>query len=256
MAEAIAVAVLGIIGKPLIAQLVPVLKAPFSHKQEEKLRQVYEALSKHSALDFMLHPDHPGEEHENQWEYLDLYRGKKDDCFDLTFELGDWGKKARIMMVLLWIIVRALAGHEQELRPDRVVKGAISMNLERPSAIVHYKAAVKKLLRLFKTEFPPDLAMLIDVESVQNFDKHLLLGQFNTVITMGRKEEYTVRHKPSLILRRTKGTVIVPIDQETMRLIEWARNRLYMGNEVQRDAEIRHDVCWNAFISRECFDGV
>lgn len=256
MAEAIVGIVVGVVGKPifdnLFQQLLSVVKSPFSDEKKEKLMVVFTALSNHDALDFMLDPDYPtGENDKKQWDHLDHYRGRKDDLLDKAGDLGEVGKKARIMMVLLWIIVQALAGHEHELRPDRVVKGAISMNLDPPSTIVKHKAIVKKLLKLFKTNFPPDLAGMIDVDAVQNFDRDQLLGQFNTIIT-GRKEAYSVCHKPSLILRRTTGTVIAPIDQETMRLIAWARGKLHMGNEVQRDAEIRHDVCWNVFISREC----
>jgi hypothetical protein len=171
MELAIVAAVVGVIAKPVINKLLPRIKTPFSLKHKKKLMEVYEALSKHRPLDFMLYPSYLGNNHEYQWVELDKYEGVKGNCLDLTPFLSDDGRKARIMMILLWIIVWALAGTEQS---DRVVKGAICTGLKCSSTIVCYNSTVKKLMRLFKTDFLLDLATWIDAEAVPNFDGVIL----------------------------------------------------------------------------------
>ena len=248
--EAIVVSLLGAISKPLIEQLLPKL---FSGKNEEQLNRVYLALSKHKALDFMLHPNYPGDDHDKQWEELDYYYGRTKDYFGRTFHLGTDGRKARIMMLLLWIIVQALDGHKIATELDAVVMSAISANLADPPMHVHHKAIVKKLVKAFKKKIPRDLAVWIDVPSVLNFDRRVLIEQFRDAITINARE-YSVYNDPSVILHGTRF-VIAPTDKETMRVIAWAR-KLHMGNEVKRNEDIKRNLIWNVFLSRECIYAV
>ncbi|KAA1477272.1 hypothetical protein DENSPDRAFT_884956 [Dentipellis sp. KUC8613] len=223
------------------------------HIQHRGRRErVYRALASHNALTFMGSPSgiYP------PWESLDYYRSNhfqaRTDPFLKAASYGMTGTKAKIMMLFLWIIVRALPDRD-ESRVRSLVSDVISKGLgEGESDVGEYKDVVRELVACFCRPLPQKIeAVLTDPTMALHagLDLPSLLDMFRQAFPDVRKLEYDISESPSALLHRQEGVrVLVPLNPHTQRVLAWSMKKLSMGHRVTCLENLRDDVCWNVYI--------
>ncbi|TFY57537.1 hypothetical protein EVG20_g8506 [Dentipellis fragilis] len=220
-------------------------------QHRDRRGRIYHALAKHVALTFMESPSgiYP------PWESLDYYRSNhfqaRADPFLKAAAYGMTGTKAKIMMLFLWIIVRALPERD-ESRVRSIVSDVVSKGLGDDESIGEYKDVVRELVACFCRPLPQKIeAVLADPTMAlhADLDHTSLLNMFRQAFPGVRKLEYDISESPSVLLYRQEGVrVLVPLNPHTQRVLAWSMKKLSMGHRVTCREDLRDDVCWNVYI--------
>ncbi|KAJ7239022.1 hypothetical protein B0H12DRAFT_85226 [Mycena haematopus] len=222
---------------------------------------VYRALSLHPALDQMRPPT--GMLADVDW-YTELRstftsgifrRLGQNEHFKKMALLGDTGTRARIMLLLLWIV-----GHR--LREDAVGKllstafgDAIrqdgNQDLEEEVAqLASVKDVLISLRKMIKSKLPlpPDRNPFQGRDySPVDEDKALPRSElWGYALPEDLRYEYDVRLNPALLLRPLPVKTIIPQTKLTVLVIQWASCNFGLGKKVYSAEDIDPEAFWNA----------
>ncbi|KAF5387542.1 hypothetical protein D9757_006541 [Collybiopsis confluens] len=235
-----------------------------AEKEKTKAAQllVYRAFSLHPALDHMQPPT--GILADVDW-YTELRsvsstifrRLGQNEHFQRMALLGDIGTRARIMVLLLWIIGHRLSedalakllstAFADALRRD------LSTSLDLQSELLQLDSVTKVLVslrKMIKTKLPlpadrnpfqgPDY-------DVKDEDKPLPRSSlWGYELPQEQQYEYDVRRNPVLLLRPLPDKVIIPQTKLTILVIQWAACNFGLGKKVYSASEIDPQAFWNA----------
>ncbi|KAK0220580.1 hypothetical protein IW262DRAFT_1036228 [Armillaria fumosa] len=237
-----------------------------AQKEKRKTAQllVYRALSLHPALDNMKPPT--GMLADVDW-YHELRKPSfiagifrklgQNEHFKTTALLGETGTRARIMMLLLWIIGHRLSEDEvgrllshtlgDAFRATNSLSVISATELMQLESIKPVMVSLRKMIKT-KLPLPPDRNPFLGEDySPADEDKALPRAElWGYELPEELRYEYDVRRNPSLLLRPLPGSVIIPQTKLTLLLIRWASSNFGLGKKIYSAEEIDSEAFWNA----------
>ncbi|KIK58203.1 hypothetical protein GYMLUDRAFT_45415 [Collybiopsis luxurians FD-317 M1] len=234
-----------------------------AEKERTKAAQllVYRAFSLHPALDYMRPPT--GVLADVDW-YTELRstftsgifrKLGQNEHFKRMALLGDIGTRARIMVLLLWIIGHRLS--EDSLAKllstsfGDAIKRSGTTDLETElSQLDSVNKVLVSLRKMIKTKLPlpadrnPFLGRDYNVGDEDKPLPHSSLWGYE--LPEEQRYEYDVRRNPVLLLRPLYGKVIIPQTKLTMLVIQWAACNFGLGKKVYSASDIDSEAFWNA----------
>ncbi|KAE9407544.1 hypothetical protein BT96DRAFT_986537 [Gymnopus androsaceus JB14] len=234
-----------------------------AEKEKAKAAQmlVYRSLSLHPALDRM-HPP-TGMLADVDW-YTELRfsftsgifrKLGQNEHFRRMALLGDTGTRARIMMLLLWIIGHRLAEDSVAKLLSTAMGDAIRRdgNLDLEAELVSLdsvKRVLTSLQKMIKTKIPlPPDRNPFQGRDYNITDEDLALPRselWGYELPEEQQYEYNIRRNPVLLLRPLSGKIIIPETKLTMLIIQWAACNFGLGKKVYSAQDIDHEAFWNA----------
>ncbi|PBK64091.1 hypothetical protein ARMSODRAFT_1023496 [Armillaria solidipes] len=237
-----------------------------AQKEKRKTAQllVYRALSLHPALDNMKPPT--GMLADVDW-YHELRKPTfvagifrklgQNEHFKTTALLGETGTRARIMMLLLWIIGHRLSEDEvgrllshtlgDAFRVTNDLSVTLATELMQLDSVKPVMMSLRKMIKT-KLPLPPDRNPFLGADyNPADEDKALPRAElWGYELPEELRYEYDVRRNPSLLLRPLPGSVIIPQTKLTLLLIRWASSNFGLGKKVYSAEEIDPTAFWNA----------
>ncbi|KAF7367400.1 hypothetical protein MSAN_00802600 [Mycena sanguinolenta] len=217
--------------------------AAANEKKKAAQLLVYRTLSLHPALDQMRPPT--GMLADVDW-YTELRstftagifrRLGQNEHFKKMALLGDIGTRARIMLLLLWII-----GH-------RLQDGNHGLE-EEVAQLTSVKDVLVSLRKMIKTKLPlpPDRNPFQGRDySAEDEDKALPRSElWGYALPENLRYEYDVRLNPTLLLHHLPVKTIIPQTKLTILVIQWASCNFGLGKKVYSEEEIDMEAFWNA----------
>ncbi|KAJ7039899.1 hypothetical protein C8F04DRAFT_1085268 [Mycena alexandri] len=235
-------------------------RAAANEKRKAAQLLVYRALSLHPALDHMKPPT--GMLADVDW-YTELRstfssgifrRLGQNDHFKRMALLGDTGTRARIMLLLLWIIGHRLSESVAKLLSTAfgdAIKRDENQDLEDEiNQLVLVKEVLVSLRKMIKMKLPlaPDRnPFLGDDYTPEDEDKPLPRSElWGYTLPEHERYEYDVRNNPALLIRPLLGKTIIPQTKLTILIIQWAACNFGLGKKVYSAEDIDPDAFWNA----------
>ncbi|KAJ7853762.1 hypothetical protein B0H13DRAFT_2082515 [Mycena leptocephala] len=235
--------------------------AATNEKKKAAQLLVYRALSLHPALDHMRPPT--GVLADIDW-YTELRstftfgifrRLGQNEHFKKMALLGETGTRARIMLLLLWIIGHRLSEDSVAKLLSTAVGDAIrrdgNQDLEDElQQLVSVKEVLVSLRKMIKTKLPlpPDRNPFQGRDySPEDEDKALPRSElWGYALPEELRYEYDVRQNPALLLRPLPIKTIIPQTKLTMLVIQWAACNFGLGKKIYSAEDIDPDAFWNA----------
>ncbi|KAJ6571849.1 hypothetical protein B0H19DRAFT_1131557 [Mycena capillaripes] len=235
--------------------------AAASEKKKAAQLLVYRALSLHPAVDHMRPPT--GMLADVDW-YTELrstfnsgifHRLGQNEHFKKMALLGETGTRARIMLLLLWIIGHRLSQDSVATLLSTVFGDAIRRE-ENPDLddelqqLVSVKEVLVSLRKMIKTKLPlsPDRNPFQGRDySPEDEDKALPRSElWGYALPEELRYEYDVRQNPALLLRSLPVKTIIPQTKLTILLIQWAACNFGLGKKVYSAEDFDAEAWWNA----------
>ncbi|KAK0490102.1 hypothetical protein EDD18DRAFT_1358738 [Armillaria luteobubalina] len=237
-----------------------------AQKEKRKVAQllVYRALSLHPALEDMKPPT--GMLADVDW-YHELRKPSfvagifrklgQNEHFKTTALLGETGTRARIMMLLLWIIGHRLSEDEvgrllshtlgDAFRATNSLSVTSATELMQLDSVKPVMVSLRKMIKT-KLPLPPDRNPFLGEDyNPADEDKALPRAElWGYELPEELRYEYDVRRNPSLLLRPLPGSVIIPQTKLTLLLIRWASSNFGLGKKIYSAEEIDSEAFWNA----------
>ncbi|KAJ7627674.1 hypothetical protein DFH06DRAFT_1227823 [Mycena polygramma] len=169
--------------------------------------------------------------------------------------LGETGTRARIMLLLLWIIGHRLSEDSVAKLLSTAVGDAIRRDEnseleEELEQLVLVKEVLVSLRKMIKTKLPlpPDRNPFQGRDySPGDEDKALPRSElWGYTLPEDLRYEYDVRHNPTFLLRALPLKTIIPQTKLTMLVIQWAACNFGLGKKVYSAEDIDPEAYWNA----------
>lgn len=233
---------------------------------EDKKRMwtdVYRALSRHPILKY-IYPNHP--DPSSKWDSLDFYRqlvtqSKKHEVFTEASKLGETGAKAKVVLVLLWIIVQHLP---PGMEAESVISRAITIEADtygEPLAVAaHLSDVIGQLAKLFKMPLPSEILKSLNRltpprgDDNSRFYVDFLKGFHKMTLPSGcHHNEYDLSKKPHALLEAHNGFVMAPKNEPTERVMAWCIRRLHLGKHFKASSSRKSSdgAAWLAILPRK-----
>lgn len=221
---------------------------------------VYRALSRHPILKY-IYPNYP--DPSSKWDSLDFYRQlvtqpKKHEIFTEASKLGETGAKAKIVLVLLWIIVQHLP---KGMEAESVISRAITIEADTcGESLAHFSDVIGQLAKLFKTPLPSEILKSLNRltpprgDDSSRFYVDFLKGFHKTTLPSGcHHHEYDLSKKPHALLEAHKGFVMAPKNEPTERVMAWCIRRLHLGKSFKASSSRKRSdgAAWLAILPRK-----
>ncbi|KAK7438592.1 hypothetical protein VKT23_017927 [Stygiomarasmius scandens] len=234
-----------------------------AEKEKKKAAQllVYRALSVHPALDHMRPPT--GVLADADW-YTELRspftsgifrKLGQNEHFMRTALLGDTGTRARIMMLLLWIIGHRLSEDQVGKLISTAVGDALKrdqspdelLELTQLDSVNRVLVSLRKMIKT-KLPLPPDRNPFQGRDyHPEDEDKPLPRSElWGYQLPEETQYEYDIRRNPTLLLQPLKDRVIIPQTKLTVLIIQWAACNFGLGKKVYSLQEVDPEAFWNA----------
>ncbi|KAJ6498335.1 hypothetical protein DFH09DRAFT_1204218 [Mycena vulgaris] len=234
-----------------------------ANNEKKKAAQllVYRALSLHPALDHMRSPT--GILADVDW-YTELRstfnsgifrRLGQNEHFKKMALLGDTGTRARIMLLLLWIIGHRLSddaiGKLLSTAFGDAIRREGNQDLEEEIAqLASVKDVLSSLRKMIKTKLPlpPDRNPFQGRDyNPEDEDKALPRSElWGYALPEDQRYEYDIRHNPTLLLRPLPVKTIIPQTKLTILITQWAACNFGLGKKVYSAEDIDPEAFWNA----------
>ncbi|KAF9071478.1 hypothetical protein BDP27DRAFT_1322205 [Rhodocollybia butyracea] len=227
---------------------------------------VYKALALHPALEHM-HPPTGSmgdmdwyTELGTRWSFGIFQKLGQHRHFKKTALLGNAGSRARIMMLLLWILGNRLA----EDQIGRMLSAAVSDGLQavEPNTeptntfadeLLHLdsmKQVLIDLRRMIKTKLPlpPDRNPFLGRDyRAKDEDESIPRSElWGYELSEDQRYELDIKRNPVVLLRPLPNKIIIPQTKLTLLLIHWATCNFGLGKKVHSKDEIDSTLFWNA----------
>ncbi|KAJ7773483.1 hypothetical protein B0H16DRAFT_1512507 [Mycena metata] len=238
-------------------------RAAANEKRKAAQLLVYRALSLRPALDHMKPPT--GMLADVDW-YTELRatfsagifrRLGQNEHFKRMASLGGTGARARIMLLLLWIIGHRLSEDSVARLLSTAFGDAIkrddseNQDLENEiNALVSVKEVLVSLRKMIKRKLPlpSDRNPFLGHDyTPEDEDKPLPRSElWGYALPEDERYEYDVRNNPALLIRPLPGKTIIPQTKLTILIIQWAACNFGLGKKVYSAEDIDPDAFWNA----------
>ncbi|KAK0205941.1 hypothetical protein DFS33DRAFT_544920 [Desarmillaria ectypa] len=261
----ISIDIAGVVGE--IRDIISSIKENrVAQKEKRKTAQllVYRALSLHPALESMKPPT--GMLADVDW-YHELRKPSfvagifrklgQNEHFKTTALLGETGTRARIMMLLLWIIGHRLSEDEvgrllshtlgDAFRVTNSLSVTLATELMQLDSVKPVLVSLRKMIKT-KLPLPPDRNPFVG-EDYNPADEDKVLPHaelWGYELPEEMRYEYDVRRNPSLLLQPLQGSVIIPQTKLTLLLIRWASSNFGLGKKIYSAEELDSTAFWNA----------
>ena len=264
-------------------------------KEDHARLCVYRALSIHPALGMMKPPTH--DLGDLDW-YTELgpqlgslsglfKKLGQNEHFKRTSLLGESGRRARIMMLLCWVI-----GHRLPLdRVRQLLSTAVGDALDSTETkdladalqMLHHdlvQKVLKQIASMIKTRLPlpkernpfygEDFIQEDEDKAVPRAELWVYNDPLNGGYTQLRfimaiklirgfrlldheRYEFDVKHNPTVLLRPMASRVLVPQTKLSLLVVQWTTRNFGLGIKVFKREDIDPDAFWNADPPRRSF---
>ncbi|KZS87358.1 hypothetical protein SISNIDRAFT_460971 [Sistotremastrum niveocremeum HHB9708] len=232
-------------------------------KEEQSRLVVYYALSIHPALEWM-HP--PSKEMGDLDWYQELRKEKalswslfgnvgKNEHFKRLALLGETGTRARIMLLLLWVIGHRLPKDKigQLLSTavgDALSRDRVGTSLDHVQELGSVNKAMKELVRMIQTKLPlPPQRNPFYGDDYEPADEGKSLPRdelWAYQLPAENYYEFDVQTNPSVLLRRHEQRVLIPQTKLSLLAIQWCTKNFGLGKKVLGTSEVDLTQFWNA----------
>ncbi|KIK68267.1 hypothetical protein GYMLUDRAFT_35648 [Collybiopsis luxurians FD-317 M1] len=231
-------------------------------KARDARRLVYLALALHPALNHMHPPTGNMDWYSalgTRWNVGIFKRLGQYQHFRRTGILGEIGSRARIMILLLWILGHRLTeGHIDRMLSiavsdglqEAIVGGSVSLSSEEIIQIDWVKGTLVELRRMIKTKLPlpSDYNPFLCVDYyAEDEDKSLPRSEL-WAYRMPKDQQYEldIKQNPMTLLRPLPNRIIIPQTKLTLFLAHWISYNFGLGKMVHSREDLDANTFWNA----------
>lgn len=232
-------------------------------KDDQSRLLVYYALSIHPALEWMRPPSN--ELGDLDW-YTELRSEKplswfmfgnvaKNEHFKRLALLGETGTRARIVLLLLWVIGHRLPKDKigtliSTAVGDALARDNIGPSLDHVQELGSVNKAMKDLVRMIQTKLPlPPQRNPFFGDDYELSDEGKSLPRdelWAYSLPAESVYEFDIRSNPSVLLRRHEERVLIPQTKLSLLAIQWCTKNFGLGKKVLGTADVDLTQFWNA----------